>query len=151
MFQYILCGLIGFTDLANTNEKHCLTINCSNKNKIGPARYRASSDNLDQQVCYLNKAHDDEFCNVFIRKRIKAENFNQGIYFKIEKVRGKTDKENFDAKKTLEDGTSNDRFSTLFSISKSEQNGAGERHADSIERLFRRDRKSARPRFLSER
>ena len=67
----------------------------------------------------------------------------------IEKVRGKTEKENFDAKKTLEDGTSNDRFSKIFSISKPEQSGAGKRHADSIEHLFRRDRKSARPRFLS--
>ena len=32
----------------------------------------------------------------------------RGFYFKIEKVRGKIEKENFDAKKTLEDGTSND-------------------------------------------
>ena len=33
---------------------------------------------------------------------------------KIEKVRGKTEKESFDAKKTLEDGTSNDRLSKIF-------------------------------------
>ena len=120
-----------FIDLANTNEKHCLKIDCSNKNKNRPGRYRTSADNPDQQVCYFNKPHDD------------------GIYFKIEKVRGKTEKENFDAKKTLEDGIRNDRFSKLFSISKSEQSGAGKRHADSIEHLFRKDRKSARPRFLS--
>ena len=48
-------------------------------------------------------------------------------------------------KKTLEDGTSNDRFSKIFSISKPEQSGAGKRYADSIEPLFREDRKSARP------
>ena len=107
------------------------------------------ADNPDQQVCYFNKPHDGEFYNVYISKQIKAENFNQGIYFKIEKVRGKTEKENFDAKKTLEDGTSNDRFSKILSISKSEQSRAGKRHGDSIEYLFRRDRKSARPRFLS--
>ena len=29
--------------------------------------------------------------------------------FKIEKVRGKTDKENFDAKRTLEEGASNQK------------------------------------------
>ena len=138
-----------FTDLANTNEKHCLKIDCSNKNKNRPGRYRTSADNPDQQVCYFNKPHDDEFYNVFTSNRIKAGNFNEGIYFKIEKVRGKTEKENFDAKKTLEDGIRNDRFSKLFSISKSEQRGAGKRHADSIEHLFRKDRKSARPRFLS--
>ena len=94
-----------FTDLANTNEKHCLTIDFSNKNKNGPGQYRTSADNLDQQVCYFNKPHDDEFYNVFISKWIKADNFNEGIYFKIEKVLRKTGKENFDAKKTLEDGT----------------------------------------------
>ena len=114
-----------FTDLANTNEKHCLTIDCSNRNKNGPGKYRTAADNPDQQVCYFNKPHNDQFYNVFVSKRIKAEHFNEGICFKIEKAGGKTEKDNFDAKKTLEDGTSNDRFSKLFSISKSEQRGAG--------------------------
>ena len=36
----------------------------------------------------------------------------------------------------------------IFSVSKSEQSGAGKRHADFVEHLFRIDRKSARPRFL---
>ena len=44
------------------------------------------------------------------------------IYFKIEKVRGKTDKENFDARKTLEDGTSNAKLSKFSNDSKPEQN-----------------------------
>ena len=79
--------------------------------------------------------------------RIKAENFGKEIYFKIERVRGKTEKENFDSKKILEDGASNDRLSKIFSISKSEQTGAGagKRHGHSIEHFYRRDRKSARP------
>ena len=81
-----------FTDLANTNEKKCLTVDCTNKNKNGPGRYRTSADNPDQQVCYFNMPPDDEFYNVFISKRIKAENLNEGIYFKIEKVRRKTEK-----------------------------------------------------------
>ena len=74
-----------FTDLANTNEKHCLTIDCSNKNKNGPGQYRTSADNPEEKVCYFLKLHGDEFYNVFISKRIKAENFDEGIYFKIEK------------------------------------------------------------------
>ena len=86
-----------FTDLAKSREKHCLTIDCSNKNKNSPGRYRTSAGNPDQQVCYFNKPHDDEFYNVFISKRIKVENFDQKVYFKIEKVRGKTEKENFDS------------------------------------------------------
>ena len=92
-----------FTDLANSHEKHCLTIDCSYKNKNGPARYRSAADNPDEQVCYFNKPNDDKYY-VFISKQIKVDNFSEGIYFKIERVRGKTEKENFDIKKT-EDGT----------------------------------------------
>ena len=54
-------------------------MDCSNKKKNGPGRYRTSADNPDQLVCYFNKPHDDEFYSVFISKRIKAENFNEGI------------------------------------------------------------------------
>ena len=142
-----------FTDLANSHEKHCLTNDCSYKNKNGPGRYRSAANNPDEQVCYFNKPNDDEYYNVFISKRIKAENFSEGIYFKIERVRGKTEKENFDAKKTLEDSASNDRLSNISSISKSEQTGAGaeKRQRDSIEHLYRRDRKSTRRKFLSRR
>ena len=139
-----------FTDSANYHEKHCLTIDCSYK-KNGPARYRSAAGNPDEQVCYFNKPNDDEYYNVFISKQIKAENFSEGIYFKIERVRGKTEKKNFDTRKTLEDGRSNDRLSKIFSITKSEQTraGAGKRHGDSIEHLYRRDRKTGRPKFLS--
>ena len=71
--------------------------------------------------------------------------------FKIEKVRGKTDKENFDAKRTLEDGASNARSNEFFDDSKSEQNGAGKkRYGHSLEHLHRKhSRQSARPKFLS--
>ena len=83
-------------------------------------------------------------------ERIKAEKCDDGIYFKIEKVRGKTDKENFDAKRTLEDGTSNAKSSEFFDDSKPEQNGAGaKRHGDSFEHFYRKHRRSARPKFLS--
>ena len=141
-----------FTGLANSGEKHCLPIDCSTENRNDPGRYRTSAANPDQQVCYFNKPQDDIFYNVFISKRIKAENFDQGIYFKIEKVRGKTEKESFDAKKTLEDGTRNDRLLKLFRVSKQpEQRGRGKRHADSDEYFFRRARMSARPKFLSRR
>ena len=48
--------------------------------------------------------------NTFISERIKG---------------GKTDKENFDAKRTLEDGASNARSTEFFDDSKPEQNGPG--------------------------
>ena len=34
-----------FTDLANSHEKRCLTIDCGSINKNGPGRYRSSADN----------------------------------------------------------------------------------------------------------
>ena len=83
-----------FTDLANSHEKLCFTIDCNYKNKTGPARYRSAADNPDEKVCYFNKPNDDEYYDVFISKRIKAENFSERIYFKIERVKGKTEKEN---------------------------------------------------------
>ena len=42
-------------------------------------------------------------------------------------------------------------FQKIFSISKSEQTGVGvgKRHGDSIDHLYRRDRKPARQKFIS--
>ena len=116
-----------FIDLANTDEKHCLTIDCINVNKHGPGRYRTPAGNPDKQVCYFNQPHDDELYNVFINMRIKTGNFEEGIYCKMDRVQGKLENETFDAKKTLEDGSRNDRLSNIFSISKNEQSGRGHR------------------------
>ena len=139
-----------FTDLANSHEKHCLTIDCGYINKNGPGRYRSSADNPEKQVCYFNKPNDDVFYNTFISERIKGDKYEEGIYFKIEKV--KTDKENFDAKRTLEDGTSNARSSEFFhDSSKPEQNGTGtKRYGDTFEHLYRKHSgQTAKPKFLA--
>ena len=128
-----------FNDLANSHEKLCLTIDCGYIDKNGPGRYRSSADNPEKQVCYFNKPNDDAFYNTFISEQIKGEKYNEGIYFKVEKVRGKTDKENFDAKKTLEDGTNNASSSEFFTDSKPEQNGTGtKRYGDSFEHIYRK-------------
>ena len=44
-----------FTDLANTDELHCLTIDGSGVNKNGSGRYRTQADDPEKQVCYFNK------------------------------------------------------------------------------------------------
>ena len=126
-------------------------IHCSYINKNGPERYKWSADNPEKQVCYFNKPNDDVFHNTFISERIKGEQYEEGIYFKIEEVSSKTDKEKFDAEKTLEDGTSNARSSKFFDNSKSEQNETGtKRYGDSFEHLFRkRSRRSGKPKFLA--
>ena len=98
------------TDLANTNKRHCLTIDCSGVNKNGPGRYRTQADNPDKQVCYFNKTRDDEFYNVFISERINSRSFDKGIYFQITRVRDNN--ETFDEEKTLEkDGATDFRLS----------------------------------------
>ena len=72
--------------MANSHEKHCLTIDCGYLNKNVPGRYRSSADNPDRQVSYFNKPGDNVFYNNFIRERIKEGEYSEGIYFKIEKV-----------------------------------------------------------------
>ena len=140
-----------FTDLANSPEKLCLTIHCGYINKNGPGRYRSSADNPEKQVCYFNKTNDDVFYNPFISERTKREKYDEGIYFKIGKVRGKTNKENFDAKRGLEDGTSNARSNDFFDDSKPEQSGTEtKRYGDSFEHLYRKhSRRLAKPKFLA--
>ena len=99
----------------------------------------------------ISKPNGDVLYNTFVSEQIKGGKFDDGIYFKIEKVRGKTEKENFDTKRTLENGASNARSNKFFDDSKSEQNGAGaKRYGHSFEYLSRNhSRRSARPKFLS--
>ena len=143
-----------FTDLANTNKRHCLTIDCSGVNKNGPGRYRTQADNPDKQVCYFNKTRDDEFYNVFKTERINSGSFDKGIYFQITRVRDNN--ETFDAEKTLEqDGATDDRLSKTEFDTEPELLGRALRKrgakelSKSDESRITHSRKSARPRFLS--
>ena len=143
--------------MANSHEKHCVTIDCGYLNKNGPGRYRSLAVNPHRQVCYFNKSDGDVFYNTFISERIKEGEYSEVIYFKIEKVRVNNDKENFDATRILEDGAGNTRSDGIYAASKPEKDGAGagtvrpgnKRFGDSFENLYRRKRKSAKPKFLS--
>ena len=92
------------TDLANSHEKYCSTIDCSYQNKNSPGRYRSSPGNPAEQVCYQKVSsfglNDGKYYNIFTSKRIREEGYDNGIYFKIEKIRGRTDREKVDAKNT---------------------------------------------------
>ena len=88
-----------FTDLANTNKRHCLTIDCSGVNKNRTGRYRTQAKNPDKQVFYFNKTRHDEFYNVFTSERINSESFDKEIYFQMTRVRDNYeifDTENFE-------------------------------------------------------
>ena len=142
-----------FSDLANTDERHCLTIKCSGVNKNGPGRYRTQTDDPEKQVCYFNKPRDDELSNFFISNRIETENFSNSIYFKIDRVQGKY--ETFDAEKTLKQDSAHDRFSKFDTDPEPDFNGRVRVRKQGYEETFEhsngRTRKSARPRFLSRR
>ena len=137
-----------FIELANSNEKHCLTIDCSFVNKNRPGRFRMQADNPEKQVCYFAKLNDDEFFNTFLSNRIKATEFENKIYFKIERVRSADGLQTFTIKKSLENGTNGAESNEFQSI---EQSGSGKktkRHSETTE-YFYRIRKSAGPQFLN--
>ena len=102
-----------FINLANQDEKTCLTTCCSGNNKNGPGRHRTQADNPEKQVRYFNEPRNDQVYNIFISEQIKSENFEKGTYFKIDCVKSKTDSETFSAKQKLEyrNGTRNVQLS----------------------------------------
>ena len=79
-----------FTELANRNDKVCLTLDCDNTNKDGPGTFRTEADNPDFQSCYFNSANDQHIYNEFISKRIKNEVADDNFYFKISELKSKT-------------------------------------------------------------
>ena len=96
--------------------RNCLTNASSRTNKNGPGRYPTQASDPEKQVCYFNQLYDDELYNVLISNRIKAGNFSNSIYFKINQVQGKN--EIFDAEKTLKEDDAYDGFSKLDTVSK---------------------------------
>ena len=140
-----------FADLANTDEQHCLTIDCSGVNKNSLGSYRTQADDPEKQVCYFNKPCEDELYNVFINNGIKTESFNNDIYFKVDRVQGKD--ETFDAEKTLKQDGIYNQFSKPDTNSEptAEFHGRGSKRVneETSEHTNGRTRKSTRPRFLS--
>ena len=50
-----------FSDLANMNDKICLTINLPGVNKDEPGRFRTKAGNLEFQVSYFNSKMTNRF------------------------------------------------------------------------------------------
>ena len=98
-----------FIELANRNDKICLTLDCSNANKDGPGRFRTDADNPDNQVCYFNSANDEQVYYEFVSERIKTPNSENDFHFKILEVQSKTNKNiSFDATNELRQLNKND-------------------------------------------
>ena len=72
-----------FIQLANTEEKACLTIDCTGFNPNGPGRFRTGAEDENSQTCFFNKSDDDHMFNVFVNKGIKGEEESGKIYLKL--------------------------------------------------------------------
>ena len=81
-----------FIELANKNDKVCLTLDCSNVNKDGPGRFRTKADNPETQFCYFNSSNDERVYNRFISKRINSEKHVKDHLFEIVEVVSKFNK-----------------------------------------------------------
>ena len=94
--KYILQNAIWintlFIDLANRNNRFCLTIDCSEINKDGPGRFQTEADNLEFQTCCFNSANDQQVYNEFVSKRINSAEDSENFHFKIIKLKSKTNK-----------------------------------------------------------
>ena len=145
-----------FIELANKNDKVCLTLGCSNKNKDGPGRFRTEADSPVSQFCYFNLHNDEQVYNQFISKSINSENENNSHHFKIVEVISKLDKKVvFNAAnqlKELNDDTEASRPSETFRDGTSEiQRGKKGATATTTESIIRNNeifRKRAKPGYL---
>ena len=91
-----------FIELANRDDRVCLTLDSSGVNKDGPGRFKTEANKPDFQTCYLNLANDEQAYNEFISKRINESELNDRIQFKIIHLKSKTNREeNFDAMEEL--------------------------------------------------
>ena len=98
-----------FIELANRNDKVCLTLDCSNTNKDGPGRFRTDADNPDNQVCYFNSANDEQVYNKFVSESIKTPSSENDFHLQIIEVKSKTNKNiSFDALSELHQLNKND-------------------------------------------
>ena len=145
-----------FIELANKNDKVCLTLDCSNKIKDGPGRFKTEADNPVSQFCYFNLHNDDQIYNQFVSKRINSENENNSHHFKIVEIVSKLDKKVvFNAAnqlKELNDDTEASRPSETFRDETSEiQRGKKRATATTTESIIRNNeifRKRAKPGYL---
>ena len=102
-----------FIELANRDDKVCLTLDCSNTNRDGPGRFRSEADNPDNQLCYFSSALDEQVYNEFISRRIKTPESQNEFHFEIVEVKSKTNKNvSFDATNKLQQLNKNNDTTT---------------------------------------
>ena len=117
-----------FIELANRNDRFCLTLDCFGINKDRPQRFRTKAEKPDFQTCFFHVANDKQSYNGFVSQRINKSETKDRIQFKITHLKSKMNsEETFDATEELHDliknnsaGTSGDykkRVRTIFGTS----------------------------------
>ena len=98
-----------FFDLANTNDKICLTIDLSGVNKDRPGRFKTIADNPEFQVCYFNSKNDGQVYNEFVSQRINNDENENDFHFKIVRQKSKMNKNvTFESSEELDNLKEND-------------------------------------------
>ena len=59
-----------FIELANRNDRACLTLDCSSINNDVPWRFKTEADKSNFQTCYYNVGDDEQVYNEFVSKQI---------------------------------------------------------------------------------
>ena len=96
-----------FIQLANNDDKTCLTIDCTGFNPNGPGRFMTEAKDPNSQTCFFNQSDKDHMFNVFVIKRIKREEAPNKILFETEGVKSQTNNETYSATSELENLTGN--------------------------------------------
>ena len=98
-----------FIELANWDDRVCLTLDCYGINKDSPGRFRTEADKPDFQTCCFNHANDEQAYNEFVSKQINESESKDRIQLKIIHLKSKTNREKiFDVTEELRDLTKND-------------------------------------------
>ena len=79
-----------FIEVANRDDRLCLTIDCSGINKDGPGRFWTEADNPEFQTSYFNSANDEQVYNEFVSKIINSAEDSENFHFKTIKLKMKT-------------------------------------------------------------
>ena len=133
-----------FIQLANNEEKTCLTLDCTGFNPNSPGHFRIGAEDPNSQTCFFNKADEDHMFNVFVSKRIKKEDSPDKILFEIESVKSQTNNETYSATSGLENLTGNG----LSNVTNAEPTVEFSDFADGkLTGKIRRGWKSAKPKF----
>ena len=157
-----------YFQISNSQEKKCLTIDNRDVNEFGPAKFRTSADNREEQTCYFNRNKSDTHFTSFFAQRTQGEPIQFSIVKQIFDFDFVDKSLDISAKGSVSDGELKRRLQQDSSESFNNERSKNKRRTDSdrlydntaestdvqqqqCSGLLRRDQAGTRkkPRFLS--